>query len=297
MQIRWLLAHPTSLLHRSQNAAPYIYYVVSQVKKMHLPIELALLPMIESNYDPQKTSEAHAAGLWQLMPMTARGLHLPMNQIYDGRRDIILSTTVALQYLKYLHMHLHHSWALALAAYNAGIGTVNRAIEYNLAHGKSTNFWELPLPQQTKAYLPKLIAIAIVLSHPERYKIPIKRIQNRPYLQQIVVPYPLCFDQLSYLTRVHKPHLLALNPGYINKKLPKQRHYRLLIPQYAWSTFKKNSAQYPNQSCRPIMVSKGDTLGAIAKRHAVSLRALMQRNHLANSIIHPGQYLNMPYCK
>jgi hypothetical protein len=151
-----------TLPHRTKDANPHFRYIVDQLEKKKMPLELALLPVVESNYKPNAVSCKGAAGIWQIMPKTGKSLGLKRKGSYDGRKDIKASTKAALNYLEYLHEKFNNDWMLALAAYNAGEGTVSKAIKKNIKHGKPTSFWHLKLPTETKNYVPKFIAIARV---------------------------------------------------------------------------------------------------------------------------------------
>ena len=186
-QIRWLLAHPTYLDDFAKNSAPYIFYILEEIKKQGLPGELALLPMIESNYNPFAYSHAGAAGLWQLMPGTSSGLGIKQNWWYDGRRGIISSTYAALSYMRYLNRFFKGNWMLSIAAYDAGEGTVQRAVRKNYNTGNSTNFWFLPLPRETKAYLPRLLAMASIIKYPNYFGIKLPSQDYKAYFSKVKI--------------------------------------------------------------------------------------------------------------
>jgi len=272
---------------------------MQEIKKRGMPLELALLPMIESNYNPNQVSPAKAAGLWQLMPTTARGLGVLINWWYDGRRDIITSTHVALDYLQYLHDNFN-SWPLAFSAYNAGMGTVSKAIHYNKVRGRATNFWSLRLPQQTRSYVPKLIAIAIILSHPERYHIPVKKVFNRPYFTRVTVNFPISFYQLAKFAHTSIYNIRRLNPGFKRQKLSPRKSYNLLIPNSRIGHFKQNLTNYLAKTTtlqrakHLYTVKNGDTLSTIAAKHKVTTASLRNNNHLNSDLIRIGQALYIP---
>lgn len=180
-------------IHRiSSDASPHIDYITKQLKKRNMPGELALLPMIESNFKPQATSNRGAAGIWQFMPSTGRMFGLKQKKGYDGRRDIKASTDAALDYLESLHKEFNNNWMLALAAYNAGPGTVRKAIKRNQRAGKSIHFFDLQLPKQTKEYVPKFLALVEVMGNPGKYafflpevdKLPIEKSKKFKYTIQ-----------------------------------------------------------------------------------------------------------------
>lgn len=184
-QIKKYSAQEKMLYKHSNNAKPYIYHIVEQLEERGMPSELALLPMIESAFQPKATSPKGAAGLWQFMPATGRQYGLKHKKGYDERRDLVASTRAALDYLEFLHDEFDNDWMLALAAYNSGEGTVHRAIKKNQRAGKSTSFWALPLPQATKEYVPKLLALAEVIKNPELHDIALAVIKNKPYQSSV----------------------------------------------------------------------------------------------------------------
>lgn len=148
-----------SFIKTTTLASPHLHYILEQVEKRKLPGELVLLPMLESNFQPQAISNRGAVGLWQFMPSTGRQFGLKQHAGYDGRKDVKASTKAALNYLEYLHKKFNYDWLLALAAYNAGEGTVERAIKRNKKAGKPTTFWFLKLPKETREYVPKFLAL------------------------------------------------------------------------------------------------------------------------------------------
>lgn len=180
-QIKKYSAQDKMLYRCSHNAKPYIYHIVEQLERRGMPSELALLPMIESGFLPKATSPKGAAGLWQFMPATGKQYGLRKKGRLDERRDLVASTRAALDYLEFLHDEFNHDWMLALAAYNSGEGTVQRAIQKNLRAGKSTSFWSLSLPKETKDYVPKLLALAEVIKNPDKHDISLAVIHNQPY--------------------------------------------------------------------------------------------------------------------
>lgn len=169
------------LYKHSTNAKPYLYHIVEQLEQRGMPSELALLPMIESAFQPKATSPKGAAGLWQFMPATGRQYGLKKRRGYDERRDLVASTRAALDYLEFLHEEFDHDWMLALAAYNSGEGTVHKAIKKNQRAGKGTTFWSLSLPKETQNYVPKLLALAEVIKNADEHDISLPVIKNMPY--------------------------------------------------------------------------------------------------------------------
>ena len=167
-----------SLHQISNNAAPYMSYIVDRLEKRNLPGELALLPMIESNFKNHATSNRGAAGIWQFMPQTGRMFGLKQTAGYDGRRDVKASTEAALNYLESLHKEFNHDWMLALAAYNAGPGTVRKAIKINKRAGKPISFWDLKLPKQTQGYVPKFLALVEIFGNPDQHNLSLPKMMS-----------------------------------------------------------------------------------------------------------------------
>lgn len=298
-QIRWYIAHQDSLRVLTQNAQPYIYYVATEVQRRKMPIELALLPMIESDYMPNRRSEANANGLWQLMPNTARALGLNMNHWYDGRNDVVASTHAALTYLQHLQAYFH-SWPLTFAAYNAGIGTVNRAIFYNKTHHRPTDYWSLPLPQQTKEYVPKLLAIATILANPSNYHLDIYPVKNTAYFDAITINTPLSLSKVAELSHTNIKMIQALNPAFIQEKPMPATHYHVLIPVNNTIPFSINLAHYvqkiksPSARTKIYLVKNGDSLSKIANQYHITLTDLRDCNKLTTSLIRVGQSIYIP---
>ena len=198
----------------SLQASPYLYYIVEQLEKRNMPGELALLPMIESNFQPGAISHRGAAGLWQFIPSTGRIYGLKQDAWYDGRRDIKASTDAALNYLSFLHKEFDNNWMLALAAYNAGEGAVHRAIKRNKRAGKPITFWDLQLPKETREYVPKFLALAQVIANPEGHDISLPAIDNKPYFSFVNPGIAIHFNQAAKLADIDLSELKRLNPGY-----------------------------------------------------------------------------------
>lgn len=197
-QQQWFASNPRYVVNAANRSSLYLHYVVERLEERKMPSELALLPMIESGYNPAAVSNAGAAGLWQFMPATGRGYNLEQTKLYDGRRDVTASTTAALDYLTYLHNMFNGDWLLALAAYNAGEGRVSRAIERNRKLGLSTDFWNLPLPKETRDYVPKLLALVDVIAAPQDYGVTLTSIANKPYfLTMGIGNQPLVLAQIG----------------------------------------------------------------------------------------------------
>ncbi len=223
-------ANEERLARITTKASPYLHYIIEEIEKRNLPGELALLPVIESAFEPQATSRKGAAGLWQFMPPTGRQFGLTQDKWYDGRRDIRASTKAALDYLEFLHQEFGYNWMLALAAYNAGPGTVQKAIDRNLREGKPVNFWSLRLPKETAAYVPKFLALAEVVANPEKHDLSLPHIDNKPYFKTVDTGKHLTFNKVAKLAEVNVQELKRLNPGYRKESTHPKGPKQLLLP-------------------------------------------------------------------
>lgn len=201
-QVAWFTHNRDYLNHVITRAAPYMYYILQQTESRNLPGELVLLPIMESDYNPSAVSSAGAVGMWQLMRSTARGYGAKQNFWFDGRRDLYASTNAALDYLTYLQSYFGGNWLLALAGYNCGEGAVQNAIRRSGERGGDSDFWSLPLPQQTRAYVPRLLALAMIIRNPAKYGITLPAINNQPYLAQVDIGEPITLAHAAQLAGI-----------------------------------------------------------------------------------------------
>lgn len=227
-EIRNILADKKKLYEILESAAPYIYFIHQKTLARKLPSEIALIPAIESEFNPNDRSNRGAAGLWQLMPVTARELGVKVKSNYDERRNVVSSTEAALAYFSDLKNDFHGNWDLAISAYNCGQGTVKHATR----RAGSTNFWNLKLPAETKVYLPKLLAIAEIIKHPEKYGVKLPPVSNRPYFIQLVMNKPVVLSTIAKTTGTDIDTLHVLNPDYRGERSQPNKHgaYTLLVP-------------------------------------------------------------------
>lgn len=296
-QIHWYKEHQSYLNRIIKHAAPYLYYIFQQTKKKNLPAELSLLPIIESEYNPFEYSKVGAVGLWQMMPGTASGLGLKIDWWYDGRRDIIASTNVALDYLTYLNDFFTHNWLLAIAAYDSGNGTVQRAIEHNKHLGLPTSFWDLKLPHETKSYLPKLLALSAIVRDPSAYGINLQPVNDAPYLAKVDIDSQINLDQAAKLASIPVKTLRTLNPGFRRWATDPNGPFYLLMPVNHANTFKKNLIDLPKSkrvTWQRHTVQSGETLISIAHKYHTNSNTIKLVNHLSSSIIHTKQQLLIP---
>ncbi|PHM63285.1 murein transglycosylase D [Xenorhabdus ishibashii] len=294
-QQNYYLKHKGHIQNVILRAEPYIYWIVEQLDNRHMPMELVLLPIVESAFDPHATSYAKAAGLWQIIPSTGRYYGLKQDKWYDARRDIAASTTVALDMLEYLNTRFNGDWLLTIAAYNSGEGRVIRAIKDNKAQGKPTDFWSLSLPRETMHYVPKILALSNIIRHNEQFGFKLPKPNNQHALAKVDVGQQIMLSQAAELSGLSLTSIRAYNPGYKQGMTsPYGPHYIMLpmknVNQFKASladknvlndirqTVKHNTHKLQQQS--HYTVRAGDTLSAIAKRFNTTHRELQKLNSL-----------------
>ncbi|MDY0249291.1 MAG: LysM peptidoglycan-binding domain-containing protein [Pseudomonas sp.] len=292
----WFASRGRSIEIISERSNPYLFYIIESLEARNMPLELALLPMIESAYDPLAYSRSHASGLWQFIPSTGRHFKLTQSHWYDARRDIMASTQAALTYLTYLNKMFDGDWLLALAAYNAGEGTVGRAIKRNIARGLPTDYWNLNLPAETQAYVPKLLAVSQLINAPEAYGINLSPVANEPYFTQIPLKQQMNITRLAKLAKIEEDELLELNPAYMQGITFGGPKHLLVPTQSAKLLAAKLAMMKPSERVlwQQYTVRSGDNLSAIANRHYVSIGLIKDINKLPNNNLRIGQVLNIP---
>lgn len=250
-QIAWFQAHQDILYKTLASSAAYISYVYEETKKRNLPAELALLPIIESECNPNARSKKGASGLWQLMPRTATDLGLKRNSVYDGRKDIIASTDAALDYLGGLHQAFSKDWLLAMAAYNHGPGNLQNAIDRQKKWYKSASFWNLHLPNETQKYVPKILALAAVIHHPGRYGIKLPPLSNDPKLASVQARSSTELENIIQASGINIETLRRLNPAYKHLAATAGAPNHFLIP----ITQKKQvlAFKYPSMTSHAVL--------------------------------------------
>lgn len=292
----WFASNPGHMKILAQRGSLYLHYVVERLEERGMPLELALLPAIESAYNPQALSRSQAAGLWQFIPSTGRHFNLRQTTWYDGRLDITASTDAALTYLQRLHEMFNGDWLLALAAYNAGEGTVSRAIEHNERRGLPTDYWHLPLPKETQEYVPKLLALSQLVRTPEVYGLTLQPIANEPYFESVPVRRRLDLPRLAKLADLDLNELQALNPGY-RRQILHDGPEHLLVPTEKAELLAANLALLGKQDevqWQRYRVRPGDSLHAIAYRHQITVATLKEINGLTSNRLSIGQELTLP---
>lgn len=326
-QITWYVSHQQYLDRTISRAAPYMYYILQQTEQRNLPGELVLLPVLESAYNPAAANPSGAVGMWQLMRSTARGYGVKQDFWYDGRRDVYASTNAALDYLTYLQSYFGGDWLLAVAAYDSGEGTVQSAVHRNIMHGEDTAFWDLPLPAETRAYVPRLLALADIIRDPVRFGVVLPAIDDQPQLAQVDIGSPISLEKAAQLAGMSLKDIKHLNPSYSRMKMDPNGPYSLILPidrvqqfkealaespkvaeseqaQYASNTdntnasqsnssASENSEQSGTASTKTLhTVKHGETLSSIAHHNHITISQLQHWNHLkGNAKLKPGMKL------
>lgn len=326
-----LLRNPKGFETVALRSEPYVYYIINQLRKNNLPTELALIPLIESAYDPLATSPAQAAGLWQFVPITAKEYGLQQSSSFDARRDLIASTNSAISLLQNLNNRFNGDWLLTLAAYNAGEGRVRRAIEKNQAKGLPVNYWSLDLPTETMHYVPKILAIIDIVKNNKRYGIKLPDCSYENSLVRIDISKNISLSKIAKYSKLSLDELTTYNAGYVQQTVNGPFH--LLVPYaHAKDLFAKlkkenlvtneitellqdtSSANMPfefkssfnqktsiiNKNTFPKNVKKiaylvkaGDSLYSIAQNYRVKITDILQWNNLKNSKVQEGDILTI----
>jgi membrane-bound lytic murein transglycosylase D len=296
-QLAWFEHNPDYLERVFQRGQRYLYHVVTEVEARGMPLEFALLPVVESAYEPFAYSSSRAAGMWQFIPGTGSRFGLKQNWWYDGRRDVIESTRASLDYLQALHDQFDGDWLLAIAAYNVGENTVQRELDYNRAHGKPTDFWHLKLPAETRAYVPKLLALKRLMAEPERYGLEFAAILNEPYFAVIDTGSQIDLKIAAQLAGTAYDELVALNPGYNRWATDPDGPHRMLVPIDNADSFEAAlKTLMPEDRVRYVLhdVTRRDTLPAIARQYGTSVAVITKVNDLKGGKVAVGETLKIP---
>lgn len=287
-------SYPVHVNKILQRGGRYLYHIVEEADKRDMPLELALLPMIESAYDPFAHSSGFAAGLWQFIPSTGKAFDLKQSAWLDDRMDLLHSTDAALDYLEELVKRFDGDWLLALASYNAGAGNVSRAIRKNKKNGKDTDFWNLSLPNETMDYVPKLLAIADIIKDPQQYGMELPNLPNKPYFKVVEIPGQLDLEVASDLAGISLKELQWLNAGFLRFATPPNGPNRLLIPAKKADNFKVEVAELPAYERINVLyykVEEGDTLSSIAKKKGVTVASIKRSNNIKSDKLKEGKRL------
>lgn len=279
----WYSSRPDYVQRMVERSQRYLFHIVEEVEKRGMPTEIALLPMIESAYNPKAYSKSSASGIWQFIPSTGKHFGLKQNWWVDNRRNITMATDAALTYLQKLHA-MFGAWDLALAAYNAGEGTVGRAIERNRKLGLPTDYESLNLSDETKNYVPKLQAVKNLMTDPSNYGLKIPTIANTPYFAKVSAPARIDTHLVAKLAEINHEEFLALNPSYDRPLINSDReNLELLLPIMAAQTFRTNLANYekPLVNWQTYQAKRGESMDKIANKFGMNLAQLRDVNDLS----------------
>ncbi len=275
----------------------YLFYIVEEVEKRGMPMEIALLPLVESTLNPFATSPSSAAGLWQIMPATGRQLNLSRNWWYDGRLDLRDSTRAALDYLEALHADFDGDWLLALAAYNSGKGRVMRAQSANRRKGLATDFWSLKLPRETRDYVPRLIALTQIVAEPSRHGVVLPSVPNAPSFDVVGTGGQLELYRAAEIAGIDLRTLRAFNPGQLRWATAPNMPHELLLPAGKADTFAEGLANLsPDDRVKwqHYRIERGDSLIRIAKKFDTDVALLREVNGVRGNMIRAGDTMLIP---
>ncbi|MCD1649828.1 transglycosylase SLT domain-containing protein [Vreelandella aquamarina] len=299
--IEYYRSSPHNIAAITERATPWLAWIAQQVSDRGLPGEIALIPFVESSFDPSARSHLGAAGLWQFMPGTGDALGLVRNGNYDGRLDVVTSTEAALDYLEMQADQWYEGdLMLSLAAYNAGAGTVNRAQRQAQSQGLDGKYWDLSLPHETMQYVPKLKAIATIINDPEKYGVSLPDIHPDPAFAKVQLEQPVSLAQASQLLDVSQSALAELNPGLLNGSLDPRSAQTLLVPEEVDTQVLAQLSQSDDTALASAStpsvhrVERGDNLSAIAAQYNLDQQDLIRWNAIDRpEALQPGQLLSL----
>jgi membrane-bound lytic murein transglycosylase D len=296
MQVNWYAQRPEYVQRMTERSQKYLYHIVEELEQRHMPTELALLPFIESAYNPQALSVAKAAGMWQFVPGTGRTYNLKQNMWQDERRDVLASTSAALDYLSRLH-DMFGDWQLALAAYNWGEGNVQRAIARNEAAGLPTDYQSLRMPNETRNYVPKLQAVKNIVMNPQTYGLALPSIPNHPYFVTVTTAHDIDVDVAAKLANMTPDEFRSLNPSFKKPVILGATQPQILLPFDNASAFEHNLKAYSGNlsSWTTYTVTERAAPAAIAQKIGVDADTLMEVNKIPVGMrLKPGSTIVVP---
>lgn len=278
-QVRWLSARPDYVNRSMARSSRYLFYIVQEVNTRNMPMEIALLPFVESAFNPQAKSTAKAMGIWQFMPATGKDFQLTQNVFRDERRDVLQSTDAALDYLQRLHKQFG-SWDLALAAYNWGAGNVSKAQKRNLAKGLPTDYQSLKMPNETRNYVPKLMAYRAIVLDPEAYGIVLPPLENHPYFIALDMDRDIDVDLVIKLAQIPPEEFHNLNPSFNKPVILGNTNQQILLPFGHAEVFQENLKTYtgPLSTWTAVRVNKTQYADDVAKALKVDVKSLRDIN-------------------
>jgi membrane-bound lytic murein transglycosylase D len=297
LELDWFAANPDYLQRAFSRADLYLYYIVTELERRGMPLELALLPVVESAFEPYAYSRARASGLWQFIPDTGSKYGLKQDWWYDGRRDIVESTRAALDYLQSLHDEFNGDWLLAIAAYNCGEAMVERAAEMNRAAGRPVTFWDLWLPRETRAYVPKLLAMKRLVLSPETYGLEISPIPNQPYFVREPTDGQINLKLAAEIAGISPEELYELNPAFHRWATDPTGPHFLLLPVDAADVFAENIVQLSADQRLGVShygVKRGDSIVSVAAHFHTTVNVIRELNDMPTGGLAVGDDLRVP---
>ena len=296
---RWatdFASRPHEIRTLARRAQPYLYHIVDRIEAAGVPGEIALLPFMESGFDPFAYSVGRAAGLWQFMTPTAKRFGLRQSWWYDGRRDVTASTEAAIRYLQYLQDRYEH-WPVSIGAYNSGEGRMWKAIRKQNKAGQARDFWSLDLPGQTRAYVPRVLALAAIIHDPGRYGLELPPMADQPETAMVALPGQMELDVVAELADISPEWIYKLNPGFNRFATDPEGPHQVLVPADRAADLQTALSDLPAEQrvrWHRHVVAAGDTLSEIAQRYDTSTAILQRLNGLSGSQIRVGQTLLAP---
>ncbi len=297
MERNWYVRNPDYLDRVFKRGQRYLPYIIAELKRRDMPMELALLPIVESAFDPFAYSHGRAAGLWQMIPGTARRFGIEQNWWYDGRRDIVDSTHAALDYLEYLYKFNEGDWLRAIASYNSGEGNVRRSVKRNRKAGKPDDFWNLKLPRETSMYVPKLLALVDIVRDPAQFGLTLPTITDTPQFTVTEIGSQLDLALAAELAGTDVDTIYAYNPGYNRWSTDPKGPHRLVLPVELAETFEAALADVPVSErirWKRHKVRNGEAISQIALKYNTTVAEIRAANQLRGNTIRAGHHLLIP---
>ncbi|MFZ9053796.1 MAG: LysM peptidoglycan-binding domain-containing protein [Woeseiaceae bacterium] len=296
-ELSWFVRHPDYLDRVFTRAQRYLPYITAEIERRGLPLELALLPIVESAYDPFAYSHGRAAGLWQMIPGTATRFGIKQNWWYDGRRDVVDSTRAALDYLEHLYDFNEGDWLNAIASYNSGEGNVRRAVRRNRSAGKPDDFWHLRLSKETSAYVPRLLALVALVRDPARYDLTLPAVVDTPQFVVADTGSQIDLALAAELAGIDVDTIYTYNPGYNRWSTDPKGPHRLVMPVAVADSFTAALAEVPVRErirWTRHKIANGETISEIALQHNTTVASIRSANNLRGNTIRAGHHLMIP---
>ena len=289
--------NPEYLALVTQRSETFIHFILSEIEHRNLPTELAILPMVESSYFPKARSRAKAVGLWQFMPYTAKAYGLKKSYGYDGRHDVYASTIAALDYLERLNKQFDGDWLLTFAAYNAGPHRIKKALNKNTVSKHENSFWDLQIPQETRDYVPKILALCSIISDQNLSNELLYPISDESYVEPVEINKRISPSKLIQASGLNEQELCKLNPAlrYFNNPMPDG--YRLLVPKQHAQLVATTVDLMPDETYKHLnrhLIKNGESLSVIARQYGTSVNAIKETNNLVGNKIVAGRTLLVP---